>query len=102
MGLLRRPLSVPLREPGIEIDPMRVLALDQIDLPVLQRLLALDGLLDVAELLEIDEHRYAVAAGEHGSLACAMELDAPQDVVGDADIERPARWAGKDEPCPQP
>ena len=65
---------------GIEVDPMRVGAFDEVDLPlahvVLQGLLALDGVADVGELFVPDEHVHAVLPREGRALAGPMLLNA--------------------------
>src|SRR5205085_12238276 len=65
---------------GIQVDPMRVGAFDQVDLPgariELEGLFALDRLADVRELLVPDEHVHAASAGEDSALTGGMLLDA--------------------------
>ena len=56
------------RQRGIQVDPMRIGAFDQVDLPgphvMFQRLLPLDRFARAAELLVPDEHVHAIFAGE--------------------------------------
>ena len=84
----------------IQVEPMWVGALDQVDLPrsdvVFDGLLALDCLAHARELLEPDERVHAVAAREGGALAGLVLLDAFDQAIGDADVERASWLAGED------
>jgi hypothetical protein len=63
---------------------------------VLERLLALDRLADVAELFLPDEGMHTVFAGEGQGFACAVLLNTPYQPVGHTDVERAPRLAGQD------
>ena len=84
---------------GAKVDPMRAGAVDQVDLPgadvVLDRLLALDGLPHVGELLVPDERMDAIFSGERSRFSGAVLFDASGQPVGDADVERTVWFAGK-------
>jgi hypothetical protein len=73
--------------------PIRVARLDQLNLPapipLLDLLLALDSADDAVASLEVDKLLDAIALGEARNLRAFVFLDAPNQVVGDADIERP-------------
>ena len=79
---------------------MRVLSLDQIDLPCawpfLHGFFALDSFLHVAEFLEPDEPMHLVFAREAGPFSGAVLLHSEDDAVGDAGIEGSSRFAGED------
>ena len=78
---------------------MRVLALDQVDFPgtdiMLERLLALDRLVDVRELLVPDEPVNLVFLCELGADACAMFMDTLDQAVRDTDVHCAMRLAGE-------
>ena len=85
-------------QPHGQIAPLGVRAVDKVDLPcappVLEPLLAHDGLLHIAEHLEVDEPIDAVARGEPGQGVVPMLPEAAHQVRGDADVKRavvPAR-----------
>ena len=71
---------------------MRVIALDQVDLPVshvvLQRFLALDCGFDFGERLGLDQQFHAIPARVSRAGTFAMGFDTAEQVVGDADVER--------------
>src|ERR1043166_2330351 len=84
----------------IEVIPMRVLSLDQIDLPrawpFLHGFLALDSLSHVAEFLEPHEPVHLVFAREAGPFSGAVLFHSENDAVGDAGVEGSSRFAGED------
>src|SRR5262245_20811536 len=85
---------------GIEVLPMRIGPLDQVELPragpLLHGLLALDRFAHVAVLVVPNQRVHLVLAREGGALARAMLLDSKDDPVGHADIQRPPRPARQD------
>lgn len=98
----RRPPRVERLEAIVQrqIAPRRIGALDQIDLPVampaLRLFLAQDGMLHVAEELDIDEAGDTVTAGEAAELLLAVLPPAAERVGGDADVDGAAALAGED------
>ena len=87
-------------QPGRHVIPVRIVPLDQVDLPltlpVLQLLLAQDGLLHVPEELIAEEEVRLVSAGEAAAVSLAM-LPNPFNQIGrDADVRHPARFARED------
>src|SRR6266571_2428672 len=96
--MIRGPCS-RARNSGIEIDPIRVRFFDETDLPgsipFLETFLALYREFDIVELLEVDQSVNAVAPGESGHRICAMLVDAAHEIICDADVERPANFAGE-------
>src|SRR5262245_23251679 len=84
----------------IEIDPVRIFPLYQISLPVarplLHGLLALDRLSHGVELLVPDEQMHSVLTREARRLTLPVLLDAPDDAVGNANVERSSGFAGED------
>jgi hypothetical protein len=93
-----RPLD--LKEARVQIVPIGVRTLDQLDLPLalplLERLLALDRINDAIEGLEPDQSLYAVAFCEPVDQAFAMLVDPAQQFAGDADVQRPVLPARQD------
>lgn len=89
-----------MREVVVQIPPFRIHPFDQRKLPrsvpALERLLPRDRVGDLAVILVPDQPRHAVATGEAVRRARAMLMDAPREVVGDADIERPVPRDGED------
>jgi hypothetical protein len=85
---------------GVQINPMRVRALNQIDLPrarpFLHGLFALNGLADIRKFLEPDELVHLVFACKARSFSGSVPLDTRHKTVRDADIEGSPRSAGKD------
>src|SRR6266508_6826159 len=86
------------REPALRyVLPGRVASLDQPDSsrarPGLYLLLARNGVTDVRKLFEVHEPRDAVPAGETGSEALFVFVDAPCQVIRDARVQhaRPTR-----------
>jgi hypothetical protein len=78
-------------KPHRQVPPLRVLGVDEVDLPLpmpsLELLLAHDRPLHVAEHLEMDEAVDFVARGEAGEHSLAM-LDKPlEQVRGDTDVD---------------
>src|SRR3954447_16813049 len=75
-----------------EIAPIRVQFLDQSDLPrafpFLQPLFAPNGKFDLLELLEIDQPMNRVPAAKSFSRVGAMFVNAANEIVGDADVQR--------------
>src|SRR3546814_13275812 len=86
-------------EAAPEVGPLRIVALDQGDLPrarpAFQRLLAADGRLDAVKHLELDEGLHAVPLREAVDEPLAMLLDAAWQVVCHADVARAIGPAGK-------
>src|SRR5262245_36551208 len=84
---------------GIQIDPVRVFTFDQVALPhtrpLLHSLLALDRLAHQAKLLIPDQQMHAIFTGEARRLTLPVLLDAPDDVVGNANVERSSGFAGE-------
>src|SRR3546814_18392794 len=76
-------------EAAPEVGPLRIVALDQGDLPrarpAFQRLLAADGRLDAVKHIEIDEGLHAVPLREAVDEPLAMLIDAAWQVVCHAD-----------------
>ena len=56
--------------------------------PPLHLRLALDGGPDIPRHFEVDEPIHVVAAGEPGEQPVLVLVDTPDEVVGDADVER--------------
>ncbi len=87
-------------QPGGQIVPVGVLALDQVDLPLpvpaFELLLSRDGRNHIAEHFISDEAMDGISAGE--SLDCSIPvLPQPRDqIAGDADIECTVWLAGED------
>jgi hypothetical protein len=83
-----------------QIDPIRVVALDQIELPLtmptLQLFFPQDRALHVAEHLVADEAVDLLAPGEPAGDALAVLPKALFEVGGYADVKRTARLAGED------
>ncbi len=77
---------------GCKVGPMRIVALDQVDLPLpvpaLELLLAEDSGFHAAEHLEPDEAMDGVALGETGDAIGAMLIEPADKIGGHADIER--------------
>src|SRR3546814_18821145 len=86
-------------EAAPEVGPLRIVALDQGDLPrarpAFQRLLAADGRLDAVKHLDIDEGLHAVPLREAVDEPLAMLIDAAWPVVCHADVGRAIRPTGK-------
>src|SRR3546814_12720897 len=86
-------------EAAPEVGPLRIVALDQVDLPrarpALQRLLAADCRLDAVKHIEIDEGLHALPLREAFDEPLAMLIDAAWQVVCHADVERAIGPAGK-------
>src|SRR5262245_14006850 len=84
---------------GIQIDPVRIFALDQVDLPctrpLLHGLLALDSITRGAKLLIPDEQMHSILTREARRLTLPVLLDAPDDAVGNANVERSSGFAGE-------
>jgi hypothetical protein len=76
---------------GGQVIPLGVCLFNEGDLPfpapVLQLLLAAQGILGIRELFYIYKHREAVLLGEAGYEGGLMLCDSAFDVVGDADVE---------------
>jgi len=85
---------------GIKVAPMRVLPLDQVDLPgarpFLHGLLSLNGLADARKLLEPHELMHSIFPSEAGPLSSPVLLKAEDETAGDADVQRPSGFAGED------
>ncbi len=85
---------------GKDIPPMRIVPLDQIDLPLTRpafdRRFALDRQRHVVMDLIPDKARHSVASRELRGRAFAVFADAPNDVVRDAAIERAVGLAGQE------
>ena len=77
---------------------MRVCPFDQLDLPgavpFFQTLLALNGKLNLIELLIIDQSVNGVSLAESADRIRAMLVDAADEIVGDTDVKRSAYIAG--------
>ena len=75
-----------------EVDPLRVVLLDQVDLPLtvpaLQLLFARDGGVHIAEHLEADEAEDAIARREAGDFPFAVLIEPCEKVRGYSNIER--------------
>lgn len=87
-------------QPHCEVHPIRILAFDQVDLPLpvpsLELLFAQDRPLHVAKLLEANQHVHAIIGGEAGQRFAAM-LPQPRKQIGcHADVERAVSLAGED------
>lgn len=84
---------------GAQVEPRWILAFDQGYLlrpaPVLELLLATDGVADAVELLAVHKHRDVVFPGEAVRLFHSVFEHAAFQVVGDADVQR-ARHIGHD------
>ena len=103
--LVSGPISPPTRRQRRQtqshgkIDPMRVVAFDQIDLPrpmpALELLFAQDGPFHVAELLEADKHVHRIFRGESRERIGAVPPQPRDEVGGYADVERAVRFAGE-------
>jgi hypothetical protein len=74
----------------IEIIPFRIGLFDQFDLPgpipMLEPLLAMDGVGDALELLDLYEQLQGVPLGEAGDQTLTVFPRAAANVVGDADV----------------
>lgn len=87
-------------QPDRQIVPVRVIAPDQVDLPLpvpaLELFLSRDGRNHIAEHFISDEAMDGISTGE--AFDCVIPvLPQPRDqIAGDADIERPVRLAGED------
>ena len=79
---------------------MRIGSLDQTDFPgarpLLHGLFALDRLVNVAEFLKPNEGANGVPTGETGYQALGVLFNAPNETVGDADVERASRSTRED------
>src|SRR6266852_2362655 len=77
---------------------MRICLFDQLDLPgavpFFQTLLALNGELNLIELLIIDQSVNGVSPAESADRIRAMLVDAADEIVGDTDVKRSAYIAG--------
>ena len=107
MGLSRRPncharvgahpVSSHLGDGEIEVIPVWVSLLDQLDLPravpALQLLLALNGGTNLTKVFEIDETSHTLFLGEPLRQLFSMLVEAPDKIVRHADIERAAKTA---------
>ena len=83
-----------------QVDPLRVFALDQIDLPLavpaLELLFPHNGTFHFAEQLIADEALDLVAAGEAGDDAVPMLPKPAEQVAGHANVERAVWLTRKD------
>src|SRR5579871_5038378 len=74
--------------------------LDQLNfpsaIPFLEQLLALDRILDIGKLLEVDELVHLILLGEAGHGVRAVFVHAADEIVRHADVQRPAEFAGED------
>src|SRR5262249_27591113 len=101
LRMFRRPTEAAdwkiANQAEIEIGPVPIFALDQIDLPVslplLHRLLTLDCRHHIAERLVVDECVDFVARGEARLLAGAMLLHPADEIAGKPYIKRAVRPA---------
>jgi hypothetical protein len=88
------------RDTGIKIIPIRIEFFDQTNfprsIPLFQSLLALDRILDIAELFEIDQFVDFVFLRETLGQFQAMLADPSNDVIGYTDVQRAADAAGED------
>jgi hypothetical protein len=95
-----KPRGLRTRNAGKQIAPIRIVALDQCNLPgalpFFQTLLAMDRELDLIERFEIDQPVNPVVAAEAGAGIRPMFMDAPHEIVGYADIERATNIARQD------
>src|SRR5690348_7184983 len=83
----------------IKIIPIRVVLFNQSNLPssfpFLQSLLPLDRILGIVELLEIDQPRDVVFLCEAFDQLRLVLRDAPDQIVGDTDVQRAADAASE-------
>jgi hypothetical protein len=84
----------------VEIIPIGIIPLDQVDLPApvpfLEPLLAMNSVLNVLEPFGVDEAVNAVSFSELRADAFTVLEDAARQVGGDADVKRAVRRAGED------
>ena len=87
-------------QPNCQIMPIRVLAFDQVDLPlpvpVLQLLLPRNGGGHIGEHFEAHEQVDTISVGEAWSLAFAVLPEPCRQIAGDPDVKCAVRFAGKD------
>ena len=80
-------------QPRREIVPIGVVCLDQLDLPtpvpLLDVFLTLDCSRDIIAGFEVNKLLHSIALRKAGNLCALMLRDTPDDIVCDADIERP-------------
>src|SRR4051812_6580003 len=88
------------QEANCKIVPIRVVALDQLDLPrpvpVLHPPLAHGSIADVMIGFDIDEALYAIAPREPADEAVAMFVNAFRQIGGAADVDGAVAPAGED------
>lgn len=98
-GPMRPECASGRREGGIEVVPMGIVLLDQIDLPVappsLELLFEGDRLGDLSEFQPSDQTIHAVALGETGDILAFMLSGSSDEIVRHADIERAVASAGQ-------
>jgi len=84
----------------VQIAPLGIVLLDEmqlpLSLPLLQLLLAQDGVADTSECLVVYESVHAVTFGEAGEVTTAMLVDSTQETACHPDIERPVPFARQD------
>ena len=87
-------------EIGREINPLRVIAFNQVDLPLampaLQLLFAQDGAFHVPEQFVADEAMGAILARESGNGVGSVLMESRDKIGCDADVQHIARLAGQD------
>jgi hypothetical protein len=85
---------------GRQIVPVRILTLDQVDLPLpmpaLKLLLAGNRVVHAFELLEMDQHVHAVSGGETLHLIGPVLIQTGHWVRCHADVQRTMGFAGED------
>ena len=83
-----------------KVDPLRVFAFDQIDLPLpmpsLELLFACDGGQHVLEKFIPSQQMDAILRSEALNLACAMLIETRKQIGSDANVQRPVGFAGED------
>ena len=86
-------------KPDCQIMPVRVLALDKVDLPLpvptLELFLSQDGVFHITENLISDEAVDAITFGETLDLTVAMLPEPRDQVARNADVQRPVTFTGK-------
>ena len=81
----------------VQVPPLRVVLLDQPQLPCslasLQLLLARNGITDMAEGLEVYQAMHGVSLCEAGDLAAPVLIDSAREVSGHGDVKRAVPFA---------
>ncbi len=93
-------MALRLRQSSIEILPVRILCLDQVQLPLtaptLELFFPLNGCCKVGAMLEVNQSSQTVLLGEPGHIPQSMFPDPSQEIVCHADIQRAAEAIGQD------